>query len=238
MWATILTTREAAFYHLIAIVRRGGPSDQEAPYVPLLCELAEIPPDQRTYYNALPFLTFRDVQDLMGLGPCPLERYRNAFEREAFKSPEAVQILQSELAEMTGDPIARTGVLDTSTRMAIELRFIGREGDTFWRARYGAEKGQEFPHPGPWVANDGGRCALRYARQHVKQECRDNVRKSKRSGRRQDPRQEENFCGGNGMAKPVKMERNRRRVWSPGAVGDLVSELLQFAENRRSHGVS
>jgi hypothetical protein len=51
--ATILTTREAAFYRLIAIVRRGGPSDQEAPYVPLLCELAEIPPDQRACY-ALP----------------------------------------------------------------------------------------------------------------------------------------------------------------------------------------
>jgi hypothetical protein len=54
MSATILTTREAAFYHLIAIVRRGGPSDQEIPYVPLLCELAEIPPDQRACYNAFP----------------------------------------------------------------------------------------------------------------------------------------------------------------------------------------
>ena len=55
MRATILSTREAAFYDLIAIVRRGGPSDHEAPYVPLLCELAEIPPDRRTcYYNALP----------------------------------------------------------------------------------------------------------------------------------------------------------------------------------------
>ena len=52
--ATILTTREAAFYHLIAIVRRDGPSDQEIPYVPLLCELAEIPPDQRACYNVLP----------------------------------------------------------------------------------------------------------------------------------------------------------------------------------------
>jgi hypothetical protein len=54
MRATILTTREAAFYHLIEIVRRGGPSDQEIPYVPLLCELAEIPPAQRACYNALP----------------------------------------------------------------------------------------------------------------------------------------------------------------------------------------
>jgi hypothetical protein len=55
MSATILTAREAAaFYHLIAIARRGGPSDQEIPYVPLLCELAEIPPDRRACYNALP----------------------------------------------------------------------------------------------------------------------------------------------------------------------------------------
>jgi hypothetical protein len=57
--ATILTTREAAFYHLIAIVRRGGPSDQEIPYVPLLCELAEIPPDQRACYNALSSRPYR-----------------------------------------------------------------------------------------------------------------------------------------------------------------------------------
>jgi hypothetical protein len=57
MRATILSTREAAFYDLIAIVHRGGPSDQEAPYVPLLCELAEIPPDQRACYNARPSRT-------------------------------------------------------------------------------------------------------------------------------------------------------------------------------------